>query len=34
MINIYQFERKIKEQIDQDRERDKKTKWDQKYLGN
>eukprot|EP00347_Sterkiella_histriomuscorum_P000625 403375122 len=31
MINIFQFERKIKEQIDKERESDKKQKWQNNY---
>ena len=33
MINIFQFEKKIKEKIDQDREQDKKEKWLNNYNG-
>ena len=33
MINIYQFERKIKEKIDTDRNLDNDNKWKAKYNG-
>lgn len=33
MINIYQYEKAIKDQIDSQREQDKKKKWDDKYKG-
>lgn len=33
MINIFQFERQVKERIDQERKNDKDNKWRENYLG-
>ena len=33
MINIFQFERQVKEKIDQERKEDQEQRWRENYIG-